>query len=270
VHTVAFWWSYPGQPGWPELGPASSFPNMNTRGQGSDAANVSIGLALAEGAPSRSAEGPLSRARVKGTRLHELLVGRHEEILIRACAKAAARCRLLQTKRNFDAGIALFAAQLVDALGSSTTFRPELLRQAAARQGRSSLRMGFAISQLVYSYGDVCQAVLELASELDAPVAAEEFLVLGFCLDEARASAVAAYEKKRAEEVLRLEARELTQLGDALRNPLDTAFLALGGLKGGTGDLQGQAGALLDRSLSHLQELVGRSLFRVREQAILV
>ena len=36
------------------------------------------------------------------------------------------------------------------------------------------------------------------------------------------------------------------------------------------GELQGQAGVLLDRSLSHLKELVGRSLFRVREQAILV
>lgn len=124
--------------------------------------------------------------------------------------------------------------------------------------------MGLTISQLVYCYGDVYQAVLELAAADDEPLAAEELISLGRGVHEARASAVAAYERQRTEEASAQETRALQRLGSELRSTLDAAFLAFDESRRNAGGVHGQAGALLDRSLRRLEELVGGSLFRVR------
>ena len=59
--------------------------------------------------------------------------------------------------------------------------------------GRDLLGLGFSIDEVVHDYGDVCQAVTELAVELDAPVSVAEFHTLNRCLDNAIASAVTAW-----------------------------------------------------------------------------
>jgi hypothetical protein len=149
---------------------------------------------------------------------------------------------------------------------AASAFRPELLQLVAARLGSSWLRNGLDVSELVLSYGDVCQATLELALECATPVDAAGFLILSCCLNEARASAVAGYEEQRRQDVSRRDERELSQLGGELAKSLDTALFALGGLKSGGPELQGPAEALLDRSLRDLRERIDQALYGVRTQ----
>jgi hypothetical protein len=67
------------------------------------------------------------------------------------------------------------------------------IAKTAALHGRDLLGLGFSIDEVVHDYGDVCQAVTELAVELDAPVSVAEFHTLNRCLDNAIASAVTAW-----------------------------------------------------------------------------
>jgi hypothetical protein len=67
------------------------------------------------------------------------------------------------------------------------------IAKSAAMHGRDLLGLGFSIDEVVHDYGDVCQAVTELAVELDAPVTVAEFHTLNRCLDNAIASAVTAW-----------------------------------------------------------------------------
>jgi hypothetical protein len=197
--------------------------------------------------------------------LHDLLVVRQEEVLVRARAKATARFGLLATKRTFRPGQELFAGQLMAAL-AAPAFRPELLHQVAARLGGSWLRNGLDVSELVLSYSDICEATLEMALECATPVDATELLILSYCLNEARASAVAGYEEQRRQDVSRRDERQLNQLGGELAKLLDAALFALGGLRSGSPELQGPAEELLDCSLRHLRERIDQALYGVRTQ----
>ena len=49
----------------------------------------------------------------------------------------------------------------------------------------------------MHDYGDVCQAITELAVELNAPIGTDDFRVLNKCLDEAIASAVTQYAREQ-------------------------------------------------------------------------
>lgn len=53
--------------------------------------------------------------------------------------------------------------------------------------------VGFSIDEVVHDYGDVCQAVTELAVELGAALTVAEFHTLNRCLDNAIAAAVTAW-----------------------------------------------------------------------------
>jgi hypothetical protein len=56
--------------------------------------------------------------------------------------------------------------------------------------GRDLLALGFTVSQVVHDYGDIWQAITELAVEQNAPITTDEFHVLNRCLDTVIADAV--------------------------------------------------------------------------------
>jgi hypothetical protein len=70
---------------------------------------------------------------------------------------------------------------------------PQDIAKTAALHGHDLLGLGFSIDEVVHDYGDVCQAVTELAVQLDAPVTVAEFHTLNRCLDNAIASAVTTW-----------------------------------------------------------------------------
>jgi len=66
----------------------------------------------------------------------------------------------------------------------------------ATLHGRDLFEQGFTIEQVIRDYGDVCQAVTNLAVETGAPISAGEFRTFNRCLDDAIAGAVTEYSQQ--------------------------------------------------------------------------
>jgi hypothetical protein len=109
--------------------------------------------------------------------LHEFIAENREEIIKRCRAKVAMRSIPPPTETEIDHGVPVFLDQLVGALRLGLTSNTEIGR-SAVQHGHDLLLQGFTVSQVVHDYGDVCQAVTELAVELNAPISTEDFRVL--------------------------------------------------------------------------------------------
>lgn len=132
------------------------------------------------------------------------------------------------------------------------------------------MQHGFTIDQVVHDYGDLCQSVTELASEVSSPISNDEFRTLNRCLDNAIAVAATEFTAQRDNIFADKDARANERLGffaHELRNHLNSAMLALTAIKEGTVGLTGATGAVLDRSLVALRTLIDRSISEARTAA---
>ena len=124
------------------------------------------------------------------------------------------------------------------------------------------------MSQVVNDYGDVCQAVTELALEIDSPIGTEDFRMLNQCLDVAIAGAVTEYGRASDQSSVDAETARATErlgfLAHELRNLIHTAMVAFEVLKSGNVGVAGSTGTVLHRSLMGAHDLIGRSLAEVR------
>jgi hypothetical protein len=124
------------------------------------------------------------------------------------------------------------------------------------------------VDQVVHDYGDVCQAITELAMELEAPVTVEEFHTFNRLLDNSIAISVSEYVRlqhaSNVEDAPRVLHDRLGSLADEQRVLLDTALKALDALKTGNIGLRGATGTLLEDSLLKLRDLVDRGLPAIR------
>jgi signal transduction histidine kinase len=171
------------------------------------------------------------------------------------------------TDAEIDHGVPVFLEQLRDALRLGEITSPEIGR-TAIKHGHELLRQGFTVSQVVHDYGDVCQAITELAVELNAPISTGDFRTLHRCLDDAIAGAVTEYGREHNQSGIDGEsARGTERLGffaHELRNLLNTALMAFEVLKTGNVGVAGSTGTVLHRTLRASQSLVTRSLAEVR------
>jgi len=195
--------------------------------------------------------------------LHEFLESNRAEIIARTKVKVAARPAPRATPEELTHGVPLFFDQLIDTLRRSTT-PSDAMTSGASKHGDEMLRLGFTVGQVIHDYGDVCQAVTELAFELDAPITVDEFHTFNRCLDDVTAHAVTEYSRLREASLTEQGTERLGNLAHELRNRLTTAMLSFDLLKSGDVTVRGSTGALLDRSLRGLSELIDRSLAEVR------
>jgi hypothetical protein len=93
-------------------------------------------------------------------------------------------------------------------LDRDRTFGPSSKTPAAVESSRTSavhgkelLGQGYSVDQVVHGYGDVCQAITELATEKYAPVTVDEFRTFNRLLDNAIADAVSSYGRHRDEAI---------------------------------------------------------------------
>jgi hypothetical protein len=128
--------------------------------------------------------------------LHEFIAVNRDEIIQRCRAKVATRLIPPPTEVEIDHGVPVFLEQLRNALRLGETTSPEISK-SAIRHGHDLLRQGFTVSQVVHDYGDVCQAITELAVETNAPISTNDFRTLNRCLDDAIAGAVTQYGRER-------------------------------------------------------------------------
>jgi signal transduction histidine kinase len=199
--------------------------------------------------------------------LHEFIAANREEVIARTRDRVAARPWPSVATGEIDHGVPLFLTQLSETLrleATPTPFSSDTIGSTAARHGAELLGAGFTVSQVVHDYGDICQAITEIAVEQKAPISVEEFHTLNRCLDTAIAEAVTEHARLTAQT---RSAEEIERLGLAaheLRDILNTALLAFHMLKRGAVAINGSTGEVLGRSLTGLREVIDRALSEVR------
>ena len=191
-------------------------------------------------------------------------------IIARAQSRVATRTSPKPSAAELKSGVPVFLDQLGDALvlaESSTVIDHEELRTTARRHGADLFRLGLTIAQVVRDYGDVCQAITELAVEQHAPIPPGEFRTLNLCLDDAVASAVTEYARQGDTSNAHAGTERLGILAHELRNLLNTAALAFETIRSGQVPPSGSTGIVLGRCLMGLRDLIDRSLADVRLDA---
>lgn len=199
--------------------------------------------------------------------LHEFLHTNRLELTKRCRAKVAARSSPAPTP--IDSGVPVLIEQLVDMLQAEEPGQPSepikpTMRRSAAQHGRDLLQRGFTIDQVVHDYGDLCQALTELAEEQHEPISVGEFHTFNRCLDAAIADAVREFTREH-DRVISKEAdktleERLESFAYELGNLVSTATLAYDAIKRGHGAVNGATGEVLDQSLDGIRGLAERAL----------
>jgi signal transduction histidine kinase len=199
--------------------------------------------------------------------LYEFVTTYRDAIIARSREKLTARPWPTASEQELENGVPTFLTQLSETLRSESTGMqdsPAAIGSTATRHGRDLLALGFTVSQVVHDYGDICQAVTEIAIEQNAPITTEEFKTLNGCLDTATAEAVTEHARLSAEWRSGEESERSGQLAHETRDLLNTAILAYQALKRGTVAINGSTGAVLGRSLMGLRDLVDSTLSEIR------
>lgn len=197
--------------------------------------------------------------------LSAFIVANRDEIISRARQRVSERMAPRPTDEEIQRGIPLFIDQLVASLRARS--KSLHIMASATRHGADLHRAEFTVAQVVHDYGDLCQAITQLAIERGASITATEFQMLNGCLDDAMAEAVSEHQRRRESSQEQAETQRLGFLAHELRNKIHAAMLAYGILKEGQVGLGGSTGAILDRNLKGLQDLITRSLAEVRVEA---
>ena len=199
--------------------------------------------------------------------LHEFITAYRDEIVARTRDRVRGRPWPSVSEGEIEYGVPLFLTQLAETLRLEATpepFASDAIGSTATRHGAELSAAGFNVAQVVHDYGDICQAITEIAVEQHAPITVEEFHTLNRCLDTAIAEAVTEHARLALERRSGEEVERLGQAAHELRDLLNTALLAFHTLKRGTVAVNGSTGAVLGRSLTGLRELIGRTLSQVR------
>lgn len=217
--------------------------------------------------------------------LHNFLTTNRSLLIDRCHGMVASRSGPKMTENEVSHGIPMFLDQLIETLaiehGSGPSRSPLVagdtgggsgaeIGEMARLHGRDLLEQGFSLEQVVRDYGDVCQAVTNLAVETGAPIAVDEFRTFNRCLDNAIAGAATEYaHRTHVSDENGIEAlnSRLGALAHELRNHLHTATLVVKALKTGKVGILGATGAVLDRCLLGMRNLVDRALAEVRVTA---
>src|ERR1700682_5611174 len=99
--------------------------------------------------------------------LLELIRHNRAELIRSTREKVRARASPRATPEELETGVPLFLTQFTDLLAAThggTSKSPEI-DASATLHGNDLLRRGFSIAQVVHDYGDVCQAITELAGK---------------------------------------------------------------------------------------------------------
>ncbi len=217
--------------------------------------------------------------------LHEFLSANRRELIALCREKVAQRPAPHARGEELVHGITPFLDQIIKTLQVEQTSEPMRSREVsgtsgggkppvseisetAAQHGQELLEQGFTLEQVVHDYGDLCQSITDLAFEREVTVEIDEFRTLNRCLDNAIADAVTKYSSERDSNMARQQAQQMNEqlgsLAHELRNYIHMATLALSAIKSGHVALNGSTGAVLNRSLVGLTNLIDHALTEVR------
>jgi signal transduction histidine kinase len=208
--------------------------------------------------------------------LHEFLAENRAELERRCMAKGAQRPAPTRGSSDTQFGVPLFIGQLIDTLrddqaacvGAKSAEHANDIGNTAKQHGTELLRNGFSVDEVVHNYGDLCQAITELALERKMPISVAEFHTFNRCLDGAIADAVTEFGRMRDlavfDESTRSTNAHLGTLAQELQNLLQSATFAFQAMETGNVGVHGATGAVLARSLAGLAQLIDRAFAETR------
>jgi signal transduction histidine kinase len=216
--------------------------------------------------------------------MYDFLIDNRQDLIDRCMAKVAQRPARVANGVQLQNGIPIFLDQLIRTLRAEQTGEPMEVQKisgptggayssssevgkSAALHGRELLQHGFSIDEVVHDYGDLCQAVTDLAYELDAPFQVGEFRTLNRCLDNAIAEAVTEFSYQRASLLANQQANAVNErlrgLGRQLRNHLGTATFAFAAASAGNLSFTSATGRILEKNLIDLRDIVDHSFAEI-------
>ncbi len=219
--------------------------------------------------------------------LHEFLAKNRHDLIDRCRETVSLRSGTALTE-ELPHGVTVFLDQLIETLEAEQAADPLRSQQisglpgglipdpseisaSATRHGKELIGSVSTIEEVVHDYGDMCQAISDLAVETGTEVAADEFRTLNRCLDTAIAKAVTEYVHQRDLLAASRQASALNErlgvFAHELRNLLMAAKLARRAIKAGNVGVDGATAGVLDRSLAGMSNLIDRSLAEVRVSA---
>ena len=210
--------------------------------------------------------------------LHEFLTAKRAELIERCRVKVSKRSAPKANGSERANGIPTFLDQLIETLqagpersekvsGATDNSSKSALSEmgiSAAQHGRELCRQGYTVEQVIRDYGDLCQAITDAAVEDGARIEVEEFRTLNRCLDNAIADSVTEWAYHNSLANVDNKVARVDFFIYELRKLIHTATLAVIAIKAGNVGIAGATGAVLDRSLIELRNLLDRSLADLR------
>lgn len=182
----------------------------------------------------------------------------------------------MATPAELEFGIPLFLDQLTAMLPGGSVAQSEArpnpvqhktpseaqIDRGATQHGRELLRHDFTIEQVVHDYGDLCQAITQLADEQGAPISVHEFGSLNVRLDNAIAGAVTEFSRQHdaAETAAAATTKTLSHIAHEMRNLLSTLTVAITAIERGTVGFGGATSEAMKSGLGRMAKLIDRTI----------
>jgi hypothetical protein len=215
--------------------------------------------------------------------LHEFLSTNRAQLIERCRGKAAKRNDPDATPADSQYGIPQFLDQIIEVFRKEHTpegqerrktlgrgqpslaLVPSGISGTAAKHGDELRQQGLTIDQVVHDYGDLCQAVTELALEMDVTITVDEFHTFNRCLDDAIGDAVTAYSRDpyfypTPTADFHVSGDPTQSLAEELRVLVERAVQSFTAIQRGNVGLHGTTAAVHERSLAAMRNLVDRAL----------
>src|SRR5665213_388406 len=178
--------------------------------------------------------------------LHDFLTRERNSILATAKEKANETQGTRERTHAVEEGWGIFFDELIGLMKRDEPFEFHaelgLHKEEAEKQGKEYLRLGYTVSEVVHSYGVLCQAITSLAGKLNFPIEAREFRQLNLSLDTVIAEAVTEFERGRKKSVQIDEVKRLGYLSHELRNALQSATISLEMIQSGVVGVNSKTG----------------------------
>lgn len=215
--------------------------------------------------------------------MYEFLLANKVDLVQRCRDKVTQRPGRSPSSVQLRNGIPMFLDQLIRTLQVEQTSTPLDSRAisgqsegattlsevgaSAAQHGQDLLDIGYSVDEVVHDYGDLCQAITDLAVDHNVPFEIDEFRTLNRCLDNAISEAVTEFSYQQGLAIADKVTNETNVRADffahELREMLGTAALAFSAAKAGQLSLAGATGSILERSLNQLSILIDRSVIDI-------
>ncbi len=204
-------------------------------------------------------------------------LGQYKKEIVQLCRdKVLADGELKPTSALLDKGLPIFYDELIGVLqrtaGAADSevdtkkfFSENRIKEGdAATHGKESLRLGYNISQVVHSYGAVCQSITAFIQTKSYKITSREFQDLNLSLDYAIAEAVTEFEKRNIESISNSGTEQLGFLIHEIGNSLSAASIAHEMIQKGRVGSAGNTSRVVSQCFEHMWRLISNAQMEIR------